>query len=203
MGGRLTTMEAVWQRETVGGQWEGSPEPRTSMGNRGVSRRKGGRGRELTGGNSTHHDLRTVPRDNENDGDVVPHVPIVASAVGAVPTSPAVEFREVGAGAGFDCQNLTTIATVGAAVVVGGPPSRRLRLRRRAPTIPRPDPKFEPVVGKRRAGSISTLTTPAAAVSPGIVVFVVVVVGGVVVEERERRRCGGGVVVGGGKQANP
>jgi hypothetical protein len=59
---------------------------------------------------------------------------------------------------------------LGAAVVVGGYPSRRRRFRRRAPTIPRTDPVFEPVVAKRRAGSILTLGTLGAAVSAGIVV---------------------------------
>jgi hypothetical protein len=71
------------------------------MGNQGVSGRKGGRGRELTGGNNTPHDLGTVSRDNKNDGDVVPHVPVVASAVGAVPACPAVELRNVSVGVGW------------------------------------------------------------------------------------------------------
>ena len=80
---------------------------------------------------------------------------------------------------------------VDAAIVVGGSPSLRIRLRRYAPAIPQPDPVFGAVVGKRRTGSILTLGTPKAAVWAGIVVFVVPVVALVVVEEREGRRCGG------------
>ena len=70
-------------------------------------------GRELTVGNSSPQDLSTVSWDNETDGDIVPHVTVVGSAVGAVPTSPAVEFCEVGAGASFDCQISTTTPPLG------------------------------------------------------------------------------------------
>ena len=63
----------------------------------------------------------------------------MASAVGAAPTIPAV---------------VDDNAAVAAAVVVVGSPSRRLRLRRRAPTILRPVSVFEPVVAKRRAGGL-------------------------------------------------
>jgi hypothetical protein len=82
--------------------------PKASTGNGGVSERKGGRGRELTCGSSAPNDFSTVSWGNKNDGNIVPHVPVMASAVGAVPTSPAVEFCEVGAGAGWDHQSSTT-----------------------------------------------------------------------------------------------
>jgi len=49
-------------------------------------------------------------------------------------------------------------------------------------------PEIEPVVDRRRAGSISTLGTPEAAVWAGIVVVLLVVVGPVVAVEREGRR---------------
>ena len=86
----------------------GVPRARTSIGNPGVSGRKGGRGRELIKGNSTHHDLRTVSRDNVNDGDVIPHVSVVASAVGAVPAWPSVELHDVGVGNSWDHQSSMT-----------------------------------------------------------------------------------------------
>ena len=73
--------------------------PKASTGNEGVRERKSGRGRELTIGSSIPHGLSTAASDNETDGDVITNVPIVVSAVGAAPTGPAVEFREVGAGA--------------------------------------------------------------------------------------------------------
>jgi len=64
-------------------------------------------------------------------------------------------------------------------------------------------PEIEPVVDKRRAGSISTLRTPEGAVWAAIVVVLLVVIGPVVVVEREGRRWGEGVVVGGGRQEKP
>jgi hypothetical protein len=73
-----------------------------------ISEIKRGRGRKLTGGSSAPHDLRTVSGGSKNDGNVVPHVPVVVTAVGAVPASPAVEFRAVGADAGWDRQSSTT-----------------------------------------------------------------------------------------------
>jgi hypothetical protein len=85
-----------------------APRPQTSTGNGGISKRKGGRGRELTASNSAPHDLSTVSRDHENDGDVIPHVSVVVSSVGVAPTGPAVEFCKVGVGVGWDRHNSTT-----------------------------------------------------------------------------------------------
>ena len=112
MGGCLTTMEAEWagnRRRAMGGV----PRARRAWEMGGVSGRKSGRGRELTAGNSSPQDLSTVSWDNQTNRDVVQHVTVVSSAVGAVPTSPAVEFREVGAGAGFDRQSSTTTTHFG------------------------------------------------------------------------------------------
>ena len=39
--------------------------------------------------------------------DVIPYVPAMVSAVGAVQTSPSVEFRDLGAAAGWDLQSST------------------------------------------------------------------------------------------------
>ena len=75
-GGRLDDdegggMAAENRRRMMGGVLG----PRTSTGNGGVSERKSGRGRELTSGSSTPHDLSTVSCDNETDGDVIPTCP--------------------------------------------------------------------------------------------------------------------------------
>ena len=86
----------------------GVPRARTSMGNGWVSGEKGGRGRELTEDSNTPRDLKTVSCDNGNDRDVTLHVPVVGSAVGAVPTLPAVEFRDVGVGVGWARRRSTT-----------------------------------------------------------------------------------------------
>jgi hypothetical protein len=83
------------------------------MGNGVVSERKGGRRRELTGGSSAPNDFSKVSWGKKNDGDVIPYVPVVVSAVGAVPTSPAVEFRDVGAGACWGHQSSTTMTPLG------------------------------------------------------------------------------------------
>ena len=48
-----------YRRKAVGGV----TQAQMSMGNQGVSGRKGGKGRELTGGNSTLDHLRTVSRN--------------------------------------------------------------------------------------------------------------------------------------------
>ena len=96
--------------------------PKTSTRNGGVSERKGGRGQELTAGNSTPQHLSTVSWDNENDGDVVPHVSVVRSNVGAVPTSPTVEFREVGAAACWDRQSSMTTLPLALPLRRGGLP---------------------------------------------------------------------------------
>jgi hypothetical protein len=82
-------------------------QPKTSTVNGGVSERKGGRGRELNFGSSAPNDLSMVSWGNKHDGNVVPHVQVVASTVGAAPISPAVEFCEVGAGAGWEHQSST------------------------------------------------------------------------------------------------
>ena len=86
---------------------------RTSMGNGWVSGRKGGRGRELTAGNSAPQHLSTASWDDENDGNVIPHVSVVGSDVGADPTSPAVKFRKVGAGTSWTRQSSTTMLQLG------------------------------------------------------------------------------------------
>ena len=80
---------------------------------------------------------------------------------------------------------------IGAAVLVGGSPSRYRRLRRHAPIVLPPDPVFEAVVDKRRACSISRLGTTEGAVLARIIVFGVAIVGLVVVVEREGQRYGG------------
>lgn len=79
---------------------------------------------------------------------------------------------------------------VGAAIVVGGYASLRLRLWRYAPTIVPLEPAFEAVVDERREGSISRLGLALAAVWAAIVICWVAVVGPVVVVEKEGRRCG-------------
>ena len=69
----------------------------------------------------------------------------------------------------------------------GGSPSHLHRLRCHVPTILRPFPAFEAVIGKRRAGSISRLREAFAAVLVGVVVVSPVVVNAAVFVER---RCG-------------
>jgi hypothetical protein len=160
------------------------------MGQGGVSERKRREGAGTHRRQRRPHDLRTASRDNKKDGDVVLYVPVEGSAVGAVPARPAVEFREVGAGAVWDRQNSTTTTLLALPSSWGGSPSRRRRSRGHAPVFLRPVPAIEAVVAKRRAGSISTLGAAAAAFSTGIVVVLVVVISPVVVVERERRRCG-------------
>jgi hypothetical protein len=104
------------------GMMGGSLQPRTSMKNGGVSERKGGRGRELTAGNSTPQHLSTASWDDENDRNVIPHISVVGSDVGVVPTSPAVEFREVGAGAGWERQSSTMMPPLALPLRRGGLP---------------------------------------------------------------------------------
>ena len=120
----------------------GVPRARTNMGNRGVS----GRMWVLTRSNSTPHDLITVSCDNGNDEDIIPHVPVVASAVGVVPAWPAVELRDVGVGVGWDRQSSTTTTplalpsscgTLPVVVVVFGAarPQSRAQIRRSRPSL--------------------------------------------------------------------
>ena len=96
---------------------------------------------------------------------------------------------------------------VGAAVFLGGRPSCRLRVRRRAPVPPPAVTTFDPVIGKRQAGSISTLGAAETAVSARIVVVLLLVVSPIVVVSRKMRRCGGSRVgelgIGGAKPRKP
>jgi hypothetical protein len=75
-------------------------------------------------------------------------------------------------------------------VFLGGRPSHRLRLRRCAPVPPPAVATFDAVVGKWRAGSISTLEAAETAVSAGIVVVGILLVGPVIVVAREGQRSG-------------
>jgi hypothetical protein len=61
--------------------------------------REGRRRWELTGGNSTSHNLSTGNKDNRNN------VPVIVFVVGA---SPAVGFCNVGTSSGWDRYSLTT-----------------------------------------------------------------------------------------------
>ena len=120
--GGVEEAEGGWLANDNGGQMAerncrrmmgGVPRPRTSMGNGMVRERKGERGRELTTGNSNPQDLKTVSWNNGNDGNIVRHVPVMGSAVGVVPISPTVEFREVSAGAGWERQSSTMTPPLG------------------------------------------------------------------------------------------
>ena len=79
---------------------------------------------------------------------------------------------------------------VGAAVFLGGLLSGLLHLQRRAPVPPPAVMTFDAIVGKRRAGSISTLEAAETAVSAGIVVILLLVVNLVISVAREGWRCG-------------
>jgi len=86
------------RREAVGERWEGSIDPKLTGEEAGLAREKAG-GAETHRGQQRPNDLSTVSRDYKNDGDVAQHGPVAVSIVGEAPTSPAVEFREVGGGA--------------------------------------------------------------------------------------------------------
>ena len=179
-------MAAGNRRRMMGGVLQ----PRTSTRNWVISERKGGRGRELTSGNSTPQHLSTASWDDGNDGDdgnVVGHVPVVGSAVGWGHNQARRRVLRSRRRRRLGVPELDDDAAVGAAAATRGSPSGLLRVRRHALTILQPVPAFELMIEERRCRSISTMGASLAAVLAGIVVSCAAVVGPVVTVEGERR----------------
>ena len=87
----------------------GAPDPKQAWERVGSVRERVGEGRNSPYSNSAPHGLSTASCDNKDNGDVVPHISVVVSGIGAAPTNSAVQFRGVSVGIGGVCGNSTTM----------------------------------------------------------------------------------------------